>query len=273
MKSLWKYLVIALATLALAFMLGCGGGNDNSGNDGPDPSPTPEPTPSTDPEPAADPTPDDPNAALREMFMGLSEEERAKTLVKGTLQAAHLGKADQDYRVLYYVEPDEILNSYENTKGQIALYVMQYFGIDPSLLSSDSMGKLTDMVGELLKFRKVVIDGVGWNGADKYDVIVKVYPIDTIGLVGSSDIMDAWTAKEELAKTEGAAAAEDSYATAVIELLTRVKSRTDNLDDPLTFIVSVKVGDKEAGEMWITSTGALDDIDKAVIKTEYDDAS
>lgn len=253
---------------ALALMAGCGGGN--SGEDGPNPTPAPTPgadptpAPSTDPEPAADP-----NEKLRETFMQLKGTERAEILVNGTLEAAYLGKAAQDYRVLYYVEEDEILNAYENGKGQVAHYAMEYFGIDESLLSKEVLGQFTDMIGELLKFRYIEVGPAAFNG-ESYEVMVKVHPIDTLGLIGSSALMDAWSAKEAIEKTEGKTAAEDSFAKACIEEMQKVKSRTDTLDG-IVVMVPVKAGDD--GMMWITDTAPLDQIDKLVIKCEYPDAS
>ena len=272
-------LISLVAALALVFAMGlvagCGGGG-NSGDDGPNPAPTP--TPSTDPTPSVDPAPTpstdpepaaDPNEELRETFMQLKGSERAEILVKGTLEASYLGKAAQDYRVLYYVEEEEILNAYENGKSQVALHVMEYFGIDPSLLSNEVMGEFTDMIGELLKFRYIEVGPAASTG-EHYDVMVKVHPIDTLGLIGSSALMDAWTAKEAIEKTEGKAAAEDSFAKACIEEMKKVKSRTDTLDG-IVVMVPVKAGDN--GKMWITDTAPLDEIDKLVIKCEYPDAS
>ena len=240
-------------------MAGCGG--SDSGKETPDPAPAPapssDPAPAAEPATAADPAPtEEPTSSLRDMFMQLKEDERAKILVKGTLQSAYLGKADQEYREPYYVDADAIGKSYESTKEAIAGNVMKYLGIDSSQLGADAKKQVSDMVGELLKFHRVTIGPSGWNGADKYDVMVKVYPIDTLMLLKDAD----------LAAARANAASEDAYATACVDLLQKAKSRTDNEDEGQVFLVTVQVGDN--GMMTITTPSVIDDIHACVILTE-----
>ena len=190
-------------------------------------------------------------------------------LVIGTLDAEYYNKVDEEYAVIFDIEEDEIINPHETGVGVGVAKLADYFVINLDEADNDALEGLFFLVEDLYANVKYDVANVA-KTSDGYAVTVNVYPLDVIGLVGSSSLVDAWDQYESDKATVGAVEAQARYIGNVTTQIEIVMEYMDYLD-PVQVTVPVREG--ADGSVWISDTAPLDDIEDAVIKYDYDDAS
>lgn len=124
-------------------------------------------------------------------FGGVSAED-ATTYVQGELDAAYLGKYNEDYLDLMDLTEDDAANSHMANVSAEAEYYLQYLGVyDIESLPEDVVSYAEETIEKIYAKSNYTVNSATQTEAGDYNVDITIYPIDIMQQL-TAQISDIW---------------------------------------------------------------------------------